>query len=321
MKYLITGGAGFLGLKLTEQLLENSSNKIYIIDNLIKNSQKKTLPKKILKNNNVKFIKKDLTKISKYLKIYDFDYIFHFAAILGVQKVINNPYITLKENIQTTSNLVDFSKKQKKLKKICFTSTSEVYAKTLEKRLAEYPTPENIDFLITKDFNPRSAYAISKIVGEYLISYSNLNYVIFRPHNIFGPRMGFSHVIPELTKKIWRNRENKIFIRNFNHKRTFCYIDFAIDLMLKISHNKKTSKKIFNIGSPNKSISIMQLAKKIKKILNSKKKLYSNKMTHDNSPKNRKPNMEKSLNYTNMKHNFEDGLIKTVSWYKNFYKK
>ena len=61
--------------------------------------------------------------------------------------------------------------------------------------------------------------------------------------------------------------------------------------------------------------------KKIKKILNSKKKLYSNKMTHDNSPKNRKPNMEKSLNYTNMKHNFEDGLIKTVSWYKNFYKK
>ena len=65
----------------------------------------------------------------------------------------------------------------------------------------------------------------------------------------------------------------------------------------------------------------MQLAKKIKKILNSKKKLYSNKMTHDNSPKNRKPNMEKSLNYTNMKHNFEDGLIKTVSWYKNFYKK
>ena len=321
MKYLITGGAGFLGLKLTEQLLENSSNKIYIIDNLIKNSQKKTLPKKILKNNNVKFIKKDLTKISKYLKIYDFDYIFHFAAILGVQKVINNPYITLKENIQTTSNLVDFSKKQKKLKKICFTSTSEVYAKTLEKRLAEYPTPENIDFLITKDFNPRSAYAISKIVGEYLISYSNLNYVIFRPHNIFGPRMGFSHVIPELTKKIWCNRENKIFIRNFNHKRTFCYIDFAIDLMLKISHNKKTSKKIFNIGSPNKSISIMQLAKKIKKILNSKKKLYSNKMTHDNSPKNRKPNMEKSLNYTNLKHNFEDGLIKTVSWYKNFYKK
>ena len=273
MKYLITGGAGFLGLKLTEQLLENSSNKIYIIDNLIKNSQKKTLPKKILKNNNVKFIKKDLTKISKYLKIYDFDYIFHFAAILGVQKVINNPYITLKENIQTTSNLVDFSKKQKKLKKICFTSTSEVYAKTLEKRLADYPTPENIDFLITKDFNPRSAYAISKIVGEYLLSYSNLNYVIFRPHNIFGPRMGFSHVIPELTKKIWRNRENKIFIRNFNHKRTFCYIDFAIDLMLKISHNKKTSKKIFNIGSPNKSISIMQLAKKIKKNFEFKKKI------------------------------------------------
>ena len=269
MKYLITGGAGFLGSKLTEKLLENKKNKIYIVDNLIKNSQKKIFLKRIIKNKNVKFIKKDLSKISKFLKIYDFDYIFHFAAILGVQKVIDNPYITLKENIQTTSSLVDFSKKQKKLKRICFTSTSEVYANSLEKRLAKYPTPENIDFLITKDFNPRSAYSISKIVGEYLINYSNLNYVIFRPHNIFGPKMGFSHVIPELTKKICRNKENKILIRNYNHKRTFCYIDFAIDLILKISHNKKTSKKIFNIGSPNKEISIMQLAKKIKKIFNS----------------------------------------------------
>lgn len=318
MKYLITGGAGFLGIKLAEKLLENKKNKIYLIDNLSKNIENKTL-KKLLKNKNVKFIKKDLSNISSYLNIYNFDYIFHFAAILGVKKVIDNPFTTLKENIETTINLINFSKKQKNLKRLCFTSTSEVYALTLKKNLARYPTPENIDFMISKDFNSRSAYLLSKIVGEHLMNYSKLKFVIFRPHNIFGPDMGFSHVIPQLTKKFLDNDKNKILIQNSNHKRTFCFIDFGIELILKISHKKNSVKKIFNIGSPEKAISIMQLAKKIKKILSSKKKLSTSLVLHDNSPEKRKPDMTKGLNYTKKKHNFEEGLKKTVLWYKNYF--
>ena len=208
MKYLITGGAGFIGTKLVEKLSKNKKNKIYIIDNLSKKTDNKNFIK-ILKNKNVKLIQKDLNLIADYLKIYNFDYIFHFAAILGVKKVIDNPFITLKDNILTTINLINFSKKQKKLKKICFTSTSEVYAYTLKKKLAKYPTPEDIDFLISKNFDPRSSYLLSKIIGEYLINYSNLNFVIFRPHNIFGPQMGFTHVIPQLTKKILMRNKKK----------------------------------------------------------------------------------------------------------------
>ena len=182
---------------------------------------------------------------------------------MGVKQVIDNPYITLKNNISTTINLIDFAKKQKKLKKICFTS-SEVYAYTL-KKLAKYPTPEDIDFLISKNFDPRSSYLLSKIIGEYLINYSNLNFVIFRPHNIFGPQMGFTHVIPQLTKKILMHNK-KIIIDNSKHKRTFCNIDFAIELILNISHKKTLTKKTFNIGSPEKEITIMELAKKLKNI-------------------------------------------------------
>ena len=200
MKYLITGGAGFIGIKLTEELLKNKKNIIYIIDNFSKNTGSKNY-RNIIKNKNVKIIKKNLNDIESYLKIYNFDYIYHFAALLGVKKVIDNPFVTLKENIISSINLINFSKKQKKLKKICFASTSEVYSYSLKKKLVKYPTPENLDILISKDFNPRSSYLLSKIVGEYMINYSNLNYVIFRPHNIFGPQMGFSHVIPQLTKK------------------------------------------------------------------------------------------------------------------------
>ena len=116
MKYLITGGAGFIGIKLTEELLKNNNNQIYIIDNFLKNSSNKRLIS-LVKNKKVKLIQKNLNNISDYLKIYDFDYIYHFAAMLGVKNVIDNPYVTLKENISTTINLINFSKKQKKLKK------------------------------------------------------------------------------------------------------------------------------------------------------------------------------------------------------------
>lgn len=318
MKYLITGGAGFIGIKLAEKLLENKNNKVYLIDNLSKKIKKDSLTK-LMKNKNVRFIKKDLSNIINYCKIYDFDYIFHFAAILGVQKVINKPFYTLSENIQSTINIIQFSKKQRKLKKICFTSTSEVYSETLEKKLARYPTPENVDFLISKDFNSRSAYLLSKIVGEYLINHSKLNFVIFRPHNIFGPDMGFSHVIPQLTKKILSKKNKNIFIANSHHKRTFCYIDFAIELILKISLDKNSKKKIYNIGSPEKDISIMQLANKISRILNSKKKLLLSKILKDDSPKKRRPDMTKSLKFAKIKHNFEQGLKKTVIWYKEYF--
>jgi len=320
MKYLITGGAGFIGIKLAEKILKNKKNKIYIIDNFSKETGNKNLLK-ILKNKNLILIKKDLKFISDYLKIYNFDYIYHFAAVLGVKKVIDNPFYTLKENILTTVSLINFSKKQKKLKKICFTSTSEVYAYTLKKKLAKYPTPEDIDFLISKDFNPRSSYLLSKIVGEYLMNYSKLNYVIFRPHNIFGPQMGFAHVIPQLTKKILSNNKRKIIINNSKHKRTFCNVDFAIELIFNISHKKNLSKKTFNIGSPEKEISIMQLAQKIKKIVNSKNKLVSSSPRKDNSPEKRRPNMRRSLSYIKYKHNFEKGLKETVLWYKRYYTK
>ena len=114
MKYLITGGAGFIGIKLTEELLKNNNNQIYIIDNFLKDSSNKRLIS-LVKNKKIKLIQKNLNNISDYLKIYDFDYIYHFAAMLGVKNVIDNPYVTLKENISTTINLINFSKKQKKL--------------------------------------------------------------------------------------------------------------------------------------------------------------------------------------------------------------
>lgn len=317
MKYLITGGAGFIGINLAKQLSKIKKNKIYLIDNFSKKIDKNAL-ETLLLSKNVKIIKKDINNISNYLKTYDFDYIFHFAATLGVKKVIDYPYYTLKNNILTTIQLIEFAKKQKKLKKFCFTSTSEVYAHSLKRKLVKYPTTENVDFLIPKDYDNRSSYLLSKVVGEYFTHYSNINYIIFRPHNIFGPQMGFAHVIPQLTEKFIKQK--KIIIDNSNHKRTFCFIDFAIELIINIAHNKNLSKKVFNIGSPDKEISIFNLAKKIKKIIKCKTNLKASKTNKDNSPSKRKPDMKKSIKHIKSKHNFEKGLKNTVLWYKNYFR-
>ena len=110
-------------------------------------------------------------------------------------------------------------------------------------------------------------------------------------------------------------------INNSKHKRTFCDIDFAIELIFNISHKKKLTNKIFNIGSPEKEISIMELAQKIKKILNSKNQLISSNLQKDSSPEKRRPNMRRSLHYSRINHNFEKRLKETVLWYKGHYRK
>ena len=133
--------------------------------------------------------------------------------------------------------------------------------------------------------------------------------------------MGFAHVIPQLTKKILKHKKRNIIINNSKHKRTFCDIDFAIELIFNISHNKGLNRKTFNIGSPENEISIMQLSQKIKKILNSKNQLISSTSQKDNSPERRRPDMSKSLHYTRQKHNFEKKLKEAVLWYKNYYTK
>ena len=100
-------------------------------------------------------------------------------------------------------------KKQKKKIKIILFSTSEVYSPIIEEKRVKFPIKENNNVLIKNNIIKRDAYFLSKIFNEKIIQLSNINYLILRPHNIYGPRMGFSHVIPELIKKMSKTRKGK----------------------------------------------------------------------------------------------------------------
>lgn len=312
-KFLFIGGAGFIGYHLAKHLSE-LGHEIVIIDNLSRGKKDDDL-NSFLKKHKIKFFNDDISSPIK-IRQYDFDYIIHLAAILGVSNVKLNPYYTLYNNISILDSAINFSSKCKKLKKFIFFSTSEIYAASLRKNELSFPTSESSNVLIDQEFPNRDSYFLSKIIGEAMIKYSKKNYIIFRPHNFFGERMGNSHVVPELYAKINSTNKNTILLNNPNHFRCFCYIGDAVKLMSKVILSKKVKNISINVGDNTNEISIQTLADLISLYCN-KKINFNPVFDIDESPIRRLPDIKlilsfnKSFNFTK----FEYALSKTLDWY------
>ena len=139
MKILITGGAGFIGYHLAKRFI-NDNHHVTLLDNLNKTGIDYEL-ENLIKSDKVKLRELDLKNVKALMELEDdFSVIIHLAAILGVQNVINNSFKVLDFNHEMLSNILHLAKKQNKLYKFLFASTSEVYAGTLSKSLLEIPT-------------------------------------------------------------------------------------------------------------------------------------------------------------------------------------
>ncbi len=314
-KVLIIGGAGFFGFHLSKKLLENKY-KVDIIDNFSKKSLRDKDFTKLLKNKNCKLFKQDFTK-KVNIKLFkkNYSHIFNFAAILGVNKVINSPYKVLLNNILIHSNFLKLLNVNKNAH-LFYTSTSEVYAGSLKRNLLKFPTKES-NILVLDDLNnKRSVYMLSKIYCESMCHHFVKKVTILRPHNIYGPRMGNVHVIPQLIEKLLKkNFSEKAY--SPNHKRTFCYIDDFINYIYILMNSKNIKKfSTFNVGNPYEEITIKKLLEKIKKILKVNKKFEWVKDNHS-SPTRRIPSINKIIKITKYKpqNDLNIGIQKTIRWY------
>jgi len=293
LNILITGGSGFLGRNLALELSKSAKNKIHIFD--IKEFK--------TKRKNIFFHKCNLNKSLFIKNNFFFDYIFHMAAELGVKNVMTHPIKTLDINYNSTKNIITFAKKNKRLKRLFFFSTSEVYSK-LNK---EGKMSERDDLQLPDIHHPRTSYWFAKTVGEFLIIHSNIPYTIFRIFNVYGPYTKATHVIPSIFEKLRKSK--KIIFQNSEHIRAFIFIEDIVKIFI-LSMNKRFKNQILNVGNPSEPIKIKSLIKKISLITNIKKK-YSFKNVKNQSIKKRIPDikklkflMKKKIKFTK----FNDGL-------------
>lgn len=317
MKALITGGAGFIGYHLAKDLLDNGY-EIVLVDNFSRGVED-TFLKELEENPKVTFVSADLMVKENIMKLdRTFDFIYHFAAIIGVQNVLNHPYDVLEKNVELLFHMIDFAKEQENLRRFVFTSTSEIYAGTLQYYDMEIPTPETTPLTITPLEHPRTSYMLSKIYGEALLQQSGIPFTIVRPHNFYGPRMGMSHVIPELLKKAYfseANQELEVF--SVEHKRTFCYISDAVTMIRMLAECEGAKGQAYNIGNEFPEITIMEVAQTVLKATG-KSLTIDAKSATAGSPARRCPSMKKTtecIGYSG-KVTLEEGIQKTFDWYQ-----
>lgn len=315
-KILITGGAGFIGYHLTLQLLKEECD-ITLVDNFSRGVHDDALLE--LKNKkNIHIADLDLIDYDKVMTLdRDFDYIYHFAAIIGVQNVIEHSYDVLTKNVILLTNMISLAKEQQHLQRFVFASTSEIYAGTLEYFEMQIPTPEVTPLAITSLDAPRTSYMLSKIYGEALVRQAGIPYTIVRPHNFYGPRMGMSHVIPELLKKVRDLPDGEeLPVYSVEHTRTFCYIDDAVMMIKLLAEDQKALNEVFNVGNQEPEVTIEQVAKLVISTVGKKVSIHPMPAT-SGSPTRRCPNTEKMLKCVGYesKTDLAMGIMKTYQWY------
>lgn len=316
----MTGAYGFIGLNTIRMLLERG----YEVDciDIIESSAMDFEASKLLlsSNKNINYYNIDLMGINNLGTMpTDYDCIFHFAGILGVQNVLANPSKTLFANSMMAWNIFEFAKLQSKLKKLFYTSTSEVYAGTLDNFTMEIPTPEETPLALTKLDSPRTSYMLSKVWGEALLHYSKLPSFILRPHNIYGPRMGMRHVIPELLLKAHLNKDgDALKVYSASHTRAFCYIEDAINFISALIDAPDPScPTVLNLGNASEEIPIRSLASTILDIVGKTCSIEELSETMG-SPLRRCPDVNQIIRLSGYSPcvTIYDGVARTYLWYK-----
>ena len=320
-KVLLLGGAGFIGLNISKYLAENRNYDITIADNFSRGKKDEDLMALVDKFD-VKILEGDFTMPSAFEQLEkDYDYVYMLASVVGVNNTLEIPHEIIRINTALIYNTLEWLKNSD-VKKVLFTSTSECYAGTIEAFGYIVPTPEEIPLSIQDIGHPRFTYAVTKMLGESgFLNYSRkcgFECTIVRYHNVFGPRMGFKHVIPHLVQR-FLNNENPFLVYGHDQTRSFSYITDAVEGTVLAMESDKSNGEIYHIGSM-EEITIEELIRTTGEFFNYKGE-YVNAPTYPGSVARRCPDITKAKNQLGYvpKVKWEEGLKITLQWYKDFY--
>lgn len=301
---LVTGGAGFIPSCLTSELVKNPNYNVVAVDNFLTGHKLKISKSEF---DNFEFIEADCNKFDQMQAIFDahkFDYVFHFAAVVGVKRTTDHPLAVL-EDIEGLNNIFKMSSASN-VKRIFFSSSSEVYGEPVEMPQNEHTTP----------LNSKLPYAIVKNIGEaYCRSYFHdfgLKYTIFRFFNTFGPKQSPEFVMSKFIRQALRNEDITIY-GDGSQSRTFCYIDDNITACIRAFEEDKFVNDVVNVGN-DKETTILQLAKTVIDKTKSKSKIVFLPPLKEGDMTRRQPNTEKVRSLLNREFlPLEEGIEKVLS--------
>lgn len=262
-KILVTGGAGNVGGALVEKLVQDPNNYVVVVDDLSTGYLSKLPPDSF---QNWKFIKADVNAfhdISTVMHSYNFDYVFHFAAVVGVTRTQENP-VSVLNDIEGIRNILNLSKNSS-VRHVYFSSSSEVYGEPVELPQHEYRTP----------LNSRVPYAVVKNVGEcFFRSYwqeFGLPYTIFRFFNTYGPNQSTDFVVSRFLASAMKHEDITIY-GDGKQTRTFTYVDDTVDTCVAILQQGLLKNDVINIGS-DKLMTVIDLANLVISLTGSRSKI------------------------------------------------
>lgn len=268
MRILITGGAGFIGSHLADALLK-AGHEVTIIDDLSTGKIENFAHVRNYPNFHFA-IENIMNQTVMDRLISECDVIYHLASAVGVELIINKPVEVIERCILGTDIVLKIANRYKK--KVLITSTSEIYGKN-----SKVPFNEEDDRLLGPTTKSRWSYSCSKAIDEFLaLAYykeKNLPVVIVRLFNTIGPRQTgqYGMVAPRLVGQALRNESITVY-GDGNQSRCFCSVTDVVRALMQVMNHPDCVGQIFNIGSTDE-ITIADLAKKVKKITESKSEL------------------------------------------------
>ena len=264
MKYLITGGAGFIGSHLSDALIERGDS-VLVLDNLTTGNISNIA--QLLSRSNFTLIEGsilDLDLVDQAVQLVD--HVLHFAAAVGVFNIVDKPLESLKTNLRGTENILETASRYGK--EVLIASSSEIYGKNISG-----PLNEESDRIVGSPLKSRWSYSEAKAIDESMAQFyhleSGLNTRIIRLFNTVGPRQvgHYGMVVPRFVSAALKNEPLTVY-GSGSQSRCFCHVYDAVQGILAVIDSNATIGDVFNIGS-DKEITIENLARQIIKLTGS----------------------------------------------------
>jgi nucleoside-diphosphate-sugar epimerase len=313
---LVTGGAGFLGAHLARRLVAEGL-RVDLVDDFSRGRRDAELAS-LAASGGVRVLERDLSSPHALDEVDgDYRYVVHLAAVVGVAHVMRRPYAVLADSVAMLGNVVTAAQRQRDLARLVFLSTSEVYAGTLANFTLPFPTPETVALALAGLAEPRSTYMLAKLYGEAMCHHAGVPMTILRPHNVYGPRMGLAHVIPELLQRACATANGGILeVASIDHRRTFCYVDDAIEMIWRAASSPACAGETFNVGVEAPEVSMGELAALVARTVGRELEIVALAPT-PGSPARRCPDVSKLRALTGCAPavDLATGVARTYEWY------